>query len=816
MNRLKKRWKIYGTIYFTLVFSLVPVLASAYIDPSVTTYAIQAIAGVVVAAGAFFATYGRRMKKRWTQMLDIDESETRITEAPLEISRKDLQEELSGKRTQGSRQNVNSGKKKNIRGWIFTSLLCGLAVGLTIVLRPILSFYLSNKHEFWFYLEEVIWYILLLAAGITLVVSLIHFLLPGKGKTSLRLIFAAAAAAIALSVFIQNHFMSSYLPVLTGEPVDWGLYPGWGIASLILWIGLLVLFLGGALIKPQWFKSIIYGIFILLICTETVSGGIDLLTVKHEAEETQNGFFSETTVFDTSAKGNIVVFISDTFEGTYMNELLEAYPEVRDLLPEITYYDNTTGIGSLTHLSYTKFLTGLDFPMGKNERDGIAETFRNETLISGIRSNGWDIAYYTDFKPTPNLKDKILNYDIGHVKPNAWAAWAVTKRLWKSSLFQSTPQQLKDHFVVYTKEYEMIKSHRSRQDVVLFPFTEDDYEFYWRMKNSHSISARDEEKPRYILIQLWGLHEPCNTDEDFNVVEFEDTVSMHERKLKAGRAMMTLLREYMDQLKEEGVYDNTTVIMTADHGFNNRYYPVLLVKEAGSRQAEFRTDSTPLSLYEDFEPLMLSLTEEKSFSEAVQALHLSPDRKRYAVDYRSLDGYYEKTDRRTLVTITGEAKDPDSYSYGNDEFLLNDDYKGRCVPGKPFIANGEPQGTVAVYGISEGKVFGHSTVFDAFFDTEETRKLNLRIRLKNITGKDQRIRFRDNDRTICEVILPASQDEEFCIDLPEKTAGRWTISMDTPDAELRISTEKVLPWVSFNSVSVSEAVIEQSVIGSKN
>ena len=61
----KKRWKLYGILYFTLIFALVPALASAYIDPSVTTYAIQAIAGVAVAAGAFFATYGRRMKKSW-------------------------------------------------------------------------------------------------------------------------------------------------------------------------------------------------------------------------------------------------------------------------------------------------------------------------------------------------------------------------------------------------------------------------------------------------------------------------------------------------------------------------------------------------------------------------------------------------------------------------------------------------------------------------------------------------------------------------------------------------------------------------------
>ena len=89
MRNLQKRWKLYGIVYFTALFALLPSLASAYIDPSVTTYAIQAIAGVAVAAGAFFATYGRRMKKHWERMLDIDENEKKTTEAPLEITRED-------------------------------------------------------------------------------------------------------------------------------------------------------------------------------------------------------------------------------------------------------------------------------------------------------------------------------------------------------------------------------------------------------------------------------------------------------------------------------------------------------------------------------------------------------------------------------------------------------------------------------------------------------------------------------------------------------------------------------------------------------
>lgn len=50
------------------------VTASAYIDPSVMTYLIQAIAGVVIAVGAAVGIYFRRAKKKLNDKLGIDEN----------------------------------------------------------------------------------------------------------------------------------------------------------------------------------------------------------------------------------------------------------------------------------------------------------------------------------------------------------------------------------------------------------------------------------------------------------------------------------------------------------------------------------------------------------------------------------------------------------------------------------------------------------------------------------------------------------------------------------------------------------------------
>ena len=52
-----------------------------YIDPSVMTYMIQAIAGVVIAAGAVVAVFVRKAKKKVSDKLGIDENRNKEVES---------------------------------------------------------------------------------------------------------------------------------------------------------------------------------------------------------------------------------------------------------------------------------------------------------------------------------------------------------------------------------------------------------------------------------------------------------------------------------------------------------------------------------------------------------------------------------------------------------------------------------------------------------------------------------------------------------------------------------------------------------------
>jgi len=59
--------------------------AKAYIDPSVTTYLVQAIAGVAIAVGAVFTLYWRKARKKIREKVGVGEGAKQEVEAEVEV-----------------------------------------------------------------------------------------------------------------------------------------------------------------------------------------------------------------------------------------------------------------------------------------------------------------------------------------------------------------------------------------------------------------------------------------------------------------------------------------------------------------------------------------------------------------------------------------------------------------------------------------------------------------------------------------------------------------------------------------------------------
>ncbi len=67
--------KLFARVFFVVGLMLTfSTTAFAYLDPSVMTYAIQVVAGVVVAVGAVIGIYWKRAKKKVQDKLGIDEN----------------------------------------------------------------------------------------------------------------------------------------------------------------------------------------------------------------------------------------------------------------------------------------------------------------------------------------------------------------------------------------------------------------------------------------------------------------------------------------------------------------------------------------------------------------------------------------------------------------------------------------------------------------------------------------------------------------------------------------------------------------------
>ena len=80
MKRIVKTATMIGFVGGTSML-MFGINGKAYIDPSVTTYIIQAIAGLVIAIGAVVAVYFRRAKKKLNDKLGIDDNRNKEVES---------------------------------------------------------------------------------------------------------------------------------------------------------------------------------------------------------------------------------------------------------------------------------------------------------------------------------------------------------------------------------------------------------------------------------------------------------------------------------------------------------------------------------------------------------------------------------------------------------------------------------------------------------------------------------------------------------------------------------------------------------------
>ncbi len=86
--------KLRFAFFFTGMAVMLMIPAAAYVDPSVTSMAIQAIAGVVVAVAAVAGVMWSKAKKKAKQVLNIDENAGKTVEDEVVVFDDETKEKL--------------------------------------------------------------------------------------------------------------------------------------------------------------------------------------------------------------------------------------------------------------------------------------------------------------------------------------------------------------------------------------------------------------------------------------------------------------------------------------------------------------------------------------------------------------------------------------------------------------------------------------------------------------------------------------------------------------------------------------------------
>ena len=151
--------KLLRYVYFLTAFLfLFTINVNAYIDPSVMTYAIQALAGIAIALGTFFGLYWRKIRKPVLRFFNLDETAGKEEESDelvyfdpsvMKEERKIIiQKDLKAK--DGVKP---KGKIRTILEDMIPALFITLSGCFMVCIYVPLDLYFNNKTEFWFDLQ---------------------------------------------------------------------------------------------------------------------------------------------------------------------------------------------------------------------------------------------------------------------------------------------------------------------------------------------------------------------------------------------------------------------------------------------------------------------------------------------------------------------------------------------------------------------------------------------------------------------------------------------------------------------------------------
>lgn len=397
--------------------------------------------------------------------------------------------------------------------------------------------------------------------------------------------------AFAVCMYLESGILSVGLPDLNG---DWWFFQNktralWDAAT---WGGVFVLF---ALAHPVLKKH--YGVVALCLLVMVVAS---LLDVRHEEKaDTSKLIVHDFSPIETvvrsvtySTNRNVLVFVIDSLEREQAQAVMqdaEAGAELREKFRGFTAYTNNVGTGEGSLPGVANLFTGLYPEGGAFLADYYASIYSGQSALKDFLDAGFAVFIsppalgYGYAYPSVHLAPTKVGPVLDARPGGGGQAWTLRE----INRFRSVP------FAV--------KLPCARIMELSIPAGED----LLREKNAYPVLAAGgnspQNRPVFAFIHTDGVHFPATYDRKGQLLAQKDNTS--RGCVEMGVWVLGLLGKLFDVYRARGLYDNSLILVLADHGnwggeehdgFPDRAKPFLWIKAPESRH-DYETSSIPTS-----------------------------------------------------------------------------------------------------------------------------------------------------------------------------------------------------------------------------
>ena len=427
------------------------------------------------------------------------------------------------------------------------------------------------------------------------------FLIGGKIHSFL----VSAWCGLSLGFYIQANYLNLNLGSMDGNTIPWQNYGDNVIFNYMIWfLILLIPYLFHYFSWKTWRNFVLLASFALSVMQIVSLGSkvYDQIRFDRDSMNKKEQYgLSLADQYNFSPEKNVVVFFLDQTSEDEIHLTLEEYPDMLVPFHDFTCFDNmnTNYVGTFPALPHLLTMEEYDC-----EHEGFAEFFEKawnsetaQSVYHELEENGWKTNLYFDVQygagSAANLIGKVTNAidmenDKYTINQDAF------RKLIKLSIFRYLPFGMKAPFWIYTADISSLKT--VKEEFLTFD-SENSVNYFW----NHGIQVQGDEN-LFTLYHYLGSHAPYRMSSSGRF----DQDNMRLTDQVAG--YMYVIAEIMQNMKDLGIYDNATIIISTDHGdypFPKNPQSIFYIKRAGEKHDEIQYSHAMIS-QENFLPTIVA------------------------------------------------------------------------------------------------------------------------------------------------------------------------------------------------------------------